>query len=155
MERKLLAYQQSLVTAAAKSGVIIDFSKRTHYYHTRNAHLFMHWAERFNKQTQLNERLIKAYFKDGQDISNLTVLLNIAEELGFDRRKTNTALTSSELSQGLDKKVARYKTFNISSMPAFIINETTLIFGSNSVQYFEDTLSTFIKASSKTQQAVF
>ena len=157
-ERKLLAYQRSLVTTAAKAGVCIDFSKRTHYYNTRNAHLLMHWAERFNKQTELNEHLIKAYFKDGQDISNLTVLLNIAEELGFERQKANTALTSTELNQELgqelDKKASRYKAFNISSIPAFIVNESTLISGSNSVKYFEDILSAFIKESRTTQQAV-
>ena len=145
-------------TTAAKAGVSIDFSKRTHYYNTRNAHLLMHLAERFNKQTELNEHLIKAYFKDGQDISNLTVLLNIAEELGFDRQRANAALTSTELnqelSQELDKKSSRYKAFNISSIPAFIVNESTLISGSNSVKYFEDILSTFIKESRTTQQAV-
>ena len=90
-EGKLLDYQNSLVTTAAKSGVSIDFSKRKFYYNTRNAHLLMHWAERFNKQTTLNERLIVAYFNGGQDISNLTVLLNIAEQIGLDRQETNTA----------------------------------------------------------------
>ena len=144
-EGKLISYQQSLVTTAAKAGVSIDFSKRKYYYNTRNAHLLMHWAERFNKQTQLNERLIKAYFNDGLDISNLTVLLNIAEELGFDRQQTKAVLTSThlrlELQQELAQKVARYKSFNIKSIPAFIFNGKTLVSGSNSVQYFEDTLS--------------
>jgi len=149
-EGKLLAYQRSLVTTAAKAGVSIDFSKRTHYYNARNAHVLMHWAEQFNKQTEVNERLIKAYFNDGQDISNLTVLLNIAEELGFDMQRANVELTSTELNQELDKKASRYKAFNISSIPAFIVNESTLISGSNSVKSFEGTLSAFIKESHTT-----
>ncbi|MCJ8321537.1 MAG: DsbA family protein [Colwellia sp.] len=157
-EHKLLEYQGSLVTTAAKSGVCIDFSKRTHYYNTHNAHLLMHWAERFDKQIALNEALIEAYFKEGQDISNLTVLLNIAEELGFDREKTNAALTSTELNQELSQelahKVSRIKAFNIRSIPTFIVNENTLISGSNSVQYFKEYLSDFIKESSVTKVAV-
>lgn len=153
-EGKLLNYQQSLVTTAAESGVSIDFSKRTHYYPTKNAHLLMHWAEKFNGQIELNERLIKAYFKDGRDISNLSVLLNIAKELGFDRQATNTALNSTRLIKELDKKISRYKTFNISSIPAFIVNESSLISGSNSVQYFENTLSTLINESISTQKAI-
>jgi predicted DsbA family dithiol-disulfide isomerase len=143
-ESKLLNYQQSLVASAAKAGVCINFSKRTHYYPTKNTHLLMHWVEQFNMQSELNEHLIEAYFKDGEDINNLTILLNIAEKLGFDRQETDAALTSSHLSQILNEKALRYKTFNISSIPAFIINEGTLISGSNSVQYFEDTLSAFI-----------
>jgi len=143
-EHKLLSYQQSLVATAAKAGVIIDFSKRTHYYPSQNAHLLMHWAEQFNKQNELNEHLIEAYFKDGLDISSLTVLLNIAEELGFDRQTTYAALTSPHFKKELNEKATRYKAFNISSIPAFIINESTLISGSHSVPYFEDTLLALI-----------
>ncbi|PCH60156.1 MAG: hypothetical protein COC19_06275 [SAR86 cluster bacterium] len=143
-ENQLVAYQQSLVTTAAKAGVNIDFSKRTHYYHSRKAHLLMHWAERFNKQTALNELLINAYFKDGLNISDITVLLDIAEAVGLNRQKTETALASTHLNQGLEEKSSRLKTLNISSVPAFIVNGNSLISGSNSVQYFEDALSAFI-----------
>ena len=154
-ERKLLDYQKSLVATAAQSGVSIDFSKRKYYYNTRNAHLLMHWAERFNSQTTLNERLIVAYFNEGQDISNLTVLLNIAEELGLNREETKAALTSVQLNQELDNKTARYKAFNIRSIPAFIINETELISGSNSVEYFEKILLQLIdKPSIKQKLAI-
>jgi predicted DsbA family dithiol-disulfide isomerase len=138
---KLIEYQTSLVNTAAKAGVSIDFSKRTHYYHTRHAHLLIHWAKQFNKQTDLNEQLIKAYFKDGLDISNLRVLLDVAESIGLDRQEAMDALTSSQLSQELAQKTTRVKTVNIRSVPAFIINEKTLIAGSNSVEYFEDILS--------------
>jgi len=151
-ERKLMDYQQSLVTTAAHSGVSIDFSKRKFYYNTRNAHLLMHWAEGFNKQTTLNERLIVAYFNDGEDISNLTVLLNIAEEIGLDRKETKAALTSTQLNQQLDAKVARYQAFDIRSIPAFIINETELISGSNSVEFFEKTLMQLIDEPTKKQK---
>jgi len=140
-EDKLLNYQQSLVKTAAEAGVSIDFSKRTHYYNTHNAHLLMHWAERFNKQTVLNEGLIKAYFNEGLDISKLTVLLDIAQELGLDRKKSYAVLTSTLLNQELADKTYTYKEFNISSVPAFIINDSVLISGSNSVSYFEKSLS--------------
>jgi len=148
-EVKLDNYQHSLVKTAANAGITIDFSKRTHYYNTQNAHLLMHWAKKFNKQKLLNERLITTYFNDGLDISNLTVLLNIAEEVGLDRRQANIALASSrsnhELQQELTKKNQHYQDFDISSIPSFIINNNELISGSNSVGYFEKALSKLIK----------
>jgi len=144
-ELKLLDYQQSLVKTAADAGVIIDFSKRTHYYNTHNAHLLMHFAERFNKQSILNEHLIKAYFSEGLDISNLEILLDIAQDIGLDRAQANSALTSTlsnkELNQELAEKVKRYQAFNIRSVPAFIVNDSALISGSNSVAYFEQALT--------------
>lgn len=48
----LLDYQTTLVKTAKNAGVNIDFSKRTHYYNTKNAHKLIHLAEQFNKQTQ-------------------------------------------------------------------------------------------------------
>jgi predicted DsbA family dithiol-disulfide isomerase len=141
---KLLDYQASLVATAAKSGVSIDFSKRTHYYHTEKAHLLMHLAERFDKQSQLNESLIKAYFKNGVDISKLTVLLDIAESIGLNRQETIDALITNQLNQEYVQKTSRVKARNVRSIPAFIVNENTLISGSNSVEYFEDTLSSLL-----------
>ncbi len=135
-------YQESLVKTAQSAGVAIDFSKRTHYYNSRMAHKLIHWAEQFNKQTAVNESLIKAYFKQGLDISNMAVLLEIAEQLGMDRISTQNALSSKQLA--LEKKIERQKTFRLHSIPAFIINEDTLVSGSNSVEFFEKTLSEII-----------
>lgn len=137
-------YQKSLVKTAESAGVIIDFSKRTHYYNSHNAHKLMHWAEQFNKQTAVNESLIEAYFKQGLDISNTGVLLDIAEQLGMDRMLTQSALSSTQLVQALEEKFERQKTFKLSSIPAFILNGDILISGSNSVEFFEKTLSKFI-----------
>jgi predicted DsbA family dithiol-disulfide isomerase len=137
-------YQESLVKTAQSAGVTIDFSKRTHYYNTQNVHKLMHWAEQFNKQTAVNERLIEAYFKLGLNISDTGVLLGIAEELGMDRIATQNALTSKQVAQALENKIKRQQGFKVRSIPAFIINEDTLIAGSNSVKYLENTLSNFV-----------
>jgi len=144
---KLLEYQNSLVKTAVSAGVTINFSKRLNYYNTKKAHKLMHWAECFHKQTDLNERLIKAYFEEGQDISNTDVLLDIAVHVGLDRVSTETALSSAQLAQELDRKIKRQKTLNIRSIPAFILDETALISGSQSVEFFEETLSTYIDES--------
>lgn len=145
-------YQESLVKTAQNAGVIIDFSKRTHYYNSRNAHKLMHWAEQFNKQTAVNESLIEAYFKQGLNISNTDVLLDIAEQLGMDRISTQNALSSRQLAQALEKKIERQKAFKLRSIPAFIINEDTLVSGSNSVEFFEKTLSGFINGFSRNKK---
>jgi predicted DsbA family dithiol-disulfide isomerase len=104
----------------------------------------MHWAEKFNKQIALNEKLIKAYFEQGLDINNIDVLLNLTEELGLDKTSTIQALQSSKLEQEVNRKVERLKAFKIRSIPAFIINENTFMSGSHSVGFFEENLSKII-----------
>lgn len=143
-DQKLLEYQESLVKTALGAGVKIDFSKRLNYYNTKKAHKLMHLAERFNKQAHLNEKLITTYMEEGQDISNTDILLDIAVQVGLDRISTENALSSAQLAQELDSKIERRKAFEIQSIPAFILDENTLISGSHSVEFFEKTLSTFI-----------
>jgi len=140
----LFDYQSSLVKTAMAAGVIIDFSKRTHYFSTRNAHKLMHWAECFDKQIIVNERLIEAYFKYGLDISSSNVLLDIAEEVGLDRANSKAALSSKKIEQEVELKIKRQKAFKIRSVPNFILNDDILISGSNSVEFFEGILSKFV-----------
>jgi len=144
-DEKLIDYQEGLVKVAASAGVNIDFSKRLKYYNTKKAHQTMHLAERSNKQTELNELLIKAYFEEGLDIDNTDVLLNLAVQIGLERVSTEDALFSPQLAQELDLKIERQKSFNIQSIPAFILDENILISGSKSVEFFEKTLSDYIQ----------
>jgi predicted DsbA family dithiol-disulfide isomerase len=141
---QLLDYQKSLVQTAENANVSIDFSKRKYYYNTRKAHLLMHLAERINKQEVLNELFIKAYFSEGLDINNISHLLGMAEKIGLDKIYVQTALSSNHSYQELDKKTERYKAFDVSSIPTFLINNTALLAGANSVAFFENALSTLI-----------
>jgi predicted DsbA family dithiol-disulfide isomerase len=140
-ERKRKEYRKQLLSVADQAGVVMDFSKRTHYYNTQKAHRSIHWCEGFNKQQAMNELLIDAYFKQGLDINSSQVLLNLVEQLGLDRSQAEAALNSVATRQQLAIKKQRVQQIDITSVPAFIFNNSTLITGSNSVEYFEQALS--------------
>jgi len=139
-QAKRREYRKHLLVEAKEAGVSMDFSKRTHYYNTNKAHRLMHWCEGYNRQKAMNELLIDAYFKRGLDISNTQVLLDLVEQLGLDRSQAEQALISKELTQQLLLKQERVQTLGLTSVPAFIFNEHTLINGSNSVEYFEQAI---------------
>lgn len=139
-QSKLLDYQENLVAVAASADVSIDFAKRTHYYNSGKAHQLMHWAESYNRQNELNELLIDAYFKHGLDIGSTTILIDLVEQLGLDSAKAKQLLNSSAAEERLLLKKQRVQQLALPSIPAFIINNKTLITGSNSVNYFEQAL---------------
>jgi predicted DsbA family dithiol-disulfide isomerase len=134
-------YRKNLLVVAEQADVAMDFSKRTHYYNTYQAHILIHWCEKFDQQQAMNELLIDAYFKQGLDINNRQVLLNLIGQLGLDRSQAEVALNSVETRQQLTLKKQRIQQAEISSVPAFIFNDSTLVTGSNSVEYFEQVLS--------------
>ena len=140
-ENKRRDYRQNLLAVAEQAGVTMDFSKRTHYYNTNQAHRLIHWCEGFGKQQAMNELLIDAYFKQGLDINNSQVLLNLADQLGLDRSEAEVALNSAVTKQQLAIKKQRVQQAEITSVPAFIFNNSTLVTGSNSVEYFEQALT--------------
>ena len=123
----------------------IDFSRRTHYYNSGKAHQLMHWAEGYNQQQPLNELLIDAYLKRGLDISNTLILLDLVEQLGLDSSQAEQVLNSSAVNPQLLRKKQRVQQLALSSIPAFIINESTLISGSNSVDYFQQVLASLLE----------
>lgn len=143
-EPQLLDYQKSLVETAKNANVTIDFSKRKYYYNTRKAHLLMHLAESVNKQEELNNIFIKAYFKEGLDIHSTSQLGGIGEAIGLDKRNIETALASTKYNKELDKKIERYQVFKIKRIPSFIINNSVFISGPNSVDVYESELSKLI-----------
>jgi predicted DsbA family dithiol-disulfide isomerase len=144
-QSQLQDYRKHLLTMAEQAGVCIDFSKRTHYYNSNKAHRLIHWSERYNCHQALNELLIEAYFKDGLDISNTQVLLDLAEKLGLDRTLAENALVSDDIHQQLLLKKKRVQQFQIRSLPAFIFNGSNLVQGSNSVEDFEQVISSLTK----------
>jgi predicted DsbA family dithiol-disulfide isomerase len=138
-------YRQHLLGVAGQAGVTMDFSKRTHYYNTNKAHRLIHWCEGFNKQQAMNELLITAYFKQGLDINNTQILLNLVEQLGLDRSRAQQALETDETKQQLLVKKQRVQDTEVTSVPAFIFNNRTLVTGSNSVEYFEQAVMAITK----------
>ena len=100
----------------------------------------MHWAEGHDRQQELNELLIDAYFKHGLDIGNPLILFDLVEQLGLDSSKAIPVLYSSVIDEQLLLKKQRVQQLALPSIPAFIINGSTLISGSKSVNYFEQVL---------------
>ena len=142
---ELFRYRENLVETARQAGLTYDFGKRTHYWNTAKAHSLIHFAEKFDKQEQVNRVLIQQYFTEGLDVDDAESLADIASSVGLNRDNVIAAFTSPEIAAEMLEKQARVHGFNVRSVPTSIINDTELVRGSNSVeffvQYFSDLLA--------------
>ncbi len=146
-EERVMTYRRDLIPKGLAAGVHFDFSKRTHYYNTFDAHCLMHWAEQQGRQVELNEVLIPAYHSEGANLADRQALLDLAARAGLDREAARQALVSGELVQPAKQKMARVATYKVRSVPAFIFNETDFVSGSNSPEFFLQYLHGQLKAS--------
>ena len=83
-EKARQVYDQ-IAQAAEAAGLDIDFSRIARTPSTVDAHRLIRWARTEGAQGRVVDALFHAYFEDGLDISDRSVLLDIAEAAELDR----------------------------------------------------------------------
>jgi len=86
---------------------------------TFDAHRLIDYAARQGRQSAMKERLLRAYFTDGKDIADRSVLAELAGDVGLDGDDVARFLASDEgraelreeLLQGLERGVTAVPTF--------------------------------------------
>ncbi|POY38950.1 disulfide bond formation protein DsbA [Solitalea longa] len=129
------------VSAMAKEeGLDFDFSKNVPA-NTFNAHRLIHLANKHGKQDEAKERLLKAYFTEGQDVDSKQVLVKLGEEIGLNTIEIEKMLDSDEF--GYDVRVDEQEANHIGvrGVPFFVVNRKYGISGAQPLEVFTDTLN--------------
>jgi predicted DsbA family dithiol-disulfide isomerase len=136
-DAEVLHYKSDVVARAKAVGLTYDYAKRTHYWNTFKAHCLLNAAAGIGKHTQLYEALTLAYYGHGENLSDIRVLLNIAEASGISERFVLDALWSARNRDDVRRKERRVRhELGIRSIPSFLINDRVPISGSNSAAFF-------------------
>ncbi len=119
------------------------FNQRKRIVNTFDAHRLLHWVETEGKngdQHRLKRALLEAYFTNGEDPSDHSVLLEVVQRTGLDRTRAAEVLASEEFDQDVRQREQLYLSQGINSVPAVIINERYLVQGGQPVEMFEQAL---------------
>lgn len=141
--------QQRLVDSGKAAGVKFNFDQRSRIYNTLDCHILLDVAANQGKQTQLKQALFDAYFTQGKDISDHSVLLDTAQSVGLDAKQVEEALADEALKAKVQEEEHKYKSMGINSVPAFIINNQYLISGGQPVESFVQALTDIAAKESK------
>lgn len=135
---ELAEYRRTLLEVANAADVIFNFNKRTHYYNSFKAHALMNAAQHKGLQLTALKLFHKAYFEDGRNLADKHVLADITKQID-NEDLLDVALTQSNQLETKAKE-ARARALGVRSIPTFIVNDTHMIQGSNSVDYFLELL---------------
>lgn len=102
---------------------------------THKAHRLTWFAAQQGKATEMAERIFTAYFTEGQDISRVETLANLAADIGIDRDIVHTFLQSNAGSQEVRKLERQAVSRGIRSVPSIGIGEEILS-GAQPVEVF-------------------
>ncbi|MDP9878534.1 putative DsbA family dithiol-disulfide isomerase [Variovorax boronicumulans] len=134
--------REAIRQRGAAVGFEFSAGGRPRVYNTFNAHRLLHWAELEDpaKQVALKKLLLKAYFTDSQNPSDIEVLVGAATEAGLDAARAREILAGDEFAAETRERERLYTDAGIHSVPAIIINDQHLISGGQPVEVFERAL---------------
>ncbi|WP_394199738.1 DsbA family oxidoreductase [Litoreibacter albidus] len=110
-----------IAEAAEAAGLDIDFGAIQRTPNTINAHRLIHWAGLEGRQTAVVSKLFKAYFKEGRDIGNTDVLLDIAETAEMDRDMVARLMATDQDVDDIRARDANARERGVTGVPTHIV----------------------------------
>jgi predicted DsbA family dithiol-disulfide isomerase len=118
-----------IAEAAEQAGVAMDLDAIARTPNTLDAHRLIHWAGLEGRQAAVVEALFRAYFREGRDIGEREVLLDIAEAAGMGREMVARLFASDADLAETRTRDAHARARGIRGVPTFILAETHVVTG--------------------------
>jgi predicted DsbA family dithiol-disulfide isomerase len=119
------------------------FGPRTHVWNTFDAHRLMAWAAAEGApgtQLALKRALLAAYHGEGRNISDRTVLVELATAAGLPAGRASEVLEQNEFAADVREAERFWQQAGITGVPAVVINRKHLISGGQPAAVFEQAL---------------
>lgn len=129
-----------IAETAKAAGLKLDLDGIKRTPNTLDAHRLIHWAGLEGRQTATVTRLFKAYFENGEDISDKTVLLDIAEGVGMDRAMTERLLDGDGDRGDIRARDAHARERGVTGVPTFIIANAHAVPGAQPPELWDKVL---------------
>src|SRR6478735_3379022 len=128
------------VTAvAAEVGLDYDYDALQHT-NTVKAHQLLHFAKAQGKQIEMKERLLRAYFVEGEHVGRAEDLADLAAEVGLDRDAALRSLESDEYLEAVHADQEQAMRFGIRGVPFFVIDGKYGVSGAQAPETFAQAL---------------
>ncbi|MGE6345934.1 DsbA family oxidoreductase [Bacillus mycoides] len=134
-------WRQSVYPMAERMGVNIVLPKVSPQPYTHLAFEGYQYAKENGKGNEYNERILKAFFQEEQDIGDINVLTKLAGEVNLNTDEYRSALETRKYQEAHQQALHHaYEEANISAVPTFIIGDTK-VSGIRSKESLEDIIA--------------
>lgn len=124
---------------AKEVGLNYDFDKMK-TANTVAAHRLAKWAETKEKGHEMSERLLQAYFLEGEAIGKAEVLLKLVEEIGLDTEEAKGILNGNQFEDDVEKDIYTAQQLGVRGVPFFVFDNKYGISGAQPQGLFEQTI---------------
>lgn len=137
--------QEQLTQLGAELDFKFDFFDGMKMVNTRDAHILLEYAKEFGNQTELNLRLISAFFNEQKDVSDRQILMEELENIGLDTEVGKVRLENIEAREHVKQQETNWQSRGVSAVPTIVFNRTSGLTGARAVDVYKKVLADLIK----------
>lgn len=101
----------------------LPYGQRTMTFNSRRAQELAAWAVTQPGGEQIHDALFQSYFVDSRNVSQLSVLRDVAESVGLDGTAAVDALESGDYRNAIDADWAESRRLMITGVPTFVAGD--------------------------------
>jgi predicted DsbA family dithiol-disulfide isomerase len=141
-EAQMEANRARIRERAAALGFAYNVRRGSRVWNTFDAHRLLHWAGLKDSAhaLELKKALLRAYFSDGENVSDREILVRLAKDVGLDSDEARRVLDHGDYADEVRAQERHFQQAGIHSVPATLVNNTWLISGGQPPEIFERAL---------------
>lgn len=129
------------VTRLARAEGLDYHLDRARHGNTFDAHRVLHLAADNGVQDAVLERLMRAYFTEGEPVGERDTLSRLAVDAGLDALQVREALAGDAYADAVAADLAQARAYGIDAVPFFVLDGRLGVAGAQSSALFSDALS--------------
>jgi len=133
------AMNDYMTKAAQEVGLNYDFD-HTIPANTFLAHQLIHLGTHHGRQDATKERLMAAYYLEGQNVGDLDTLVKLGTEVGLDAAESRAALTAGTYAEAVRLDEYQAQQINVRGVPFFVFEDKYAVSGAQPSELFTEVL---------------
>ena len=148
-QKEAIEVYSNIDKTATETGLSLNFGGIKRTPNTIDAHRLIHWAGIEGRQNSIIDRLFKAYFQEGRDISEHSVLTRIASAAGMDQDVVRNLLKSDADKEDIKARDTDARKRGIQGVPAFVVANEYVIQGAQTIDIWDNIIKEIQEVISK------
>ncbi len=148
-QKEAIEVYSNIDKTATETGLSLNFGGIKRTPNTIDAHRLIHWSGIEGRQNSIIDRLFKAYFQEGRDISEHSVLTRIASAAGMDQDVVRNLLKSDADKEDIKARDTDARKRGIQGVPAFVVANEYVIQGAQTIDIWDNIIKEIQEVISK------
>ena len=115
-------------------GIDFAFDRILRQPNTKAAHALISLAAELGVQPEVKEAMMRAYFIDGRDLTDIDTLVAVAEGAGLDPQRARAHLADPDALRAIDDADLQARRMGVEGVPFFIFNRRYAVSGAQEAQ---------------------